>query len=149
MGRPYKKRRVYVLPILGVVSEQSGPVAPTPQFRGWPIQGELLMAFTLTDSQQVTITVQITDKKGNPAKVDGPPVWLVDNPNVLALTPAADGMSCLVAAVGPLGTGKVSMTADADLGAGITEIVGVLDGEVTAGTATNVVLTPGAPTEQP
>ncbi len=107
------------------------------------------MAFTLTDSQQVPVSVAITDKKGNPAKVDGVPVWQVDNPNVLALTPAADGMSCLVAAVGPLGTAKVSMTADADLGAGITEIIGVLDIEVTGGTATTVVLTPGTPTDQP
>lgn len=141
---------IRMIPTVGVVSEQSGPVAPTPQHQSpRPIEGVLLMAQSITDSQQVTLGVKFLDKKGQPAKVDGVPVWLTDNSEVLALTPAADGLSCLVKAVGPLGTAKVSMTADADLGAGVIDLVGVEDVTVTAGQATVVSITAGPPEEQP
>lgn len=133
---------------LGLVSEQSGPVAPTPQYRQWPLFGEVLMAFQLTASQYVDVAVAFVDKKGNPAKVDGTPAWAVDNPNVAALQPAVDGLSCKVLAAGPLGTAKVSVTADADLGAGVVPVAGVLDVDIVAGQATLVTLTPGTPQEQ-
>lgn len=107
------------------------------------------MAFSLTATQQCDLTIAVTDAKGNPAPVDGPPQWFVDNPAVLALTPAADGMGCLVAAVGPLGTALVSVKADADLGAGVVELVGTLEVEVTAGQAALMAIVPGVPTEQP
>ncbi len=107
------------------------------------------MAFELTDCQQVTLSVTFLDKKGNPARVDGAPAWLVDNPNVLALTPAADGLSCLVSAVGPLGSALVTLTADADLGAGVVSVIGTFAVDVTAGAATTVAITAGTPEEQP
>lgn len=107
------------------------------------------MAFDLTDTQEVLVSVDLKTKRGNPAKVDGVPEWSTDNTEVLALTPAADGLSCTVSAVGPLGTANVTLKADADLGAGVTPIFGVLEVNVTAGQATVVTLKPGAPTEQP
>jgi len=134
---------------LGVVSEQAGPVAPTPQFKNWPILGPTVLAMQMSSSQFVSVSAAFTDSRGNPAPVEeGSATWRVDNPNVLALEPAADGLSCKVSAVGPLGTAKVSLTADADLGAGVATIVGVLDVEVTAGRATVVSLSPGVPQEQ-
>lgn len=140
-----------LIPVLGPVREQDTPARPTPQYRTpWPsIKGELLAMFTLTDTQQVSLSVVFTDKKGQPAKVDGVPEWLVDNPNVLALKPATDGLSCVVSAVGPLGTATVSLKADADLGTGVTSITGSFGVEVTGGAATGVTITPGTPTEQP
>lgn len=137
-----------LIPILGRISEQSAPVTATPQFRGGK-KGRLLMAFQLSDSQHVPLSIAAVDKKGKPAKLDGAPEWLVDNTELLALTPSADGMSCDVAAVGPLGIGTVTVKADADLGAGRVELIGTLEIEVTGGQATNVVINPGAPSEQP
>lgn len=107
------------------------------------------MAFQMTATQQCELTITIVDRKGNPAPVDGPPQWFVDNPAVLSLTPAADGMSCSMAAVGPLGTALVSVRADADLGAGVAELIGTLEVEITGGTAAAVAIVPGPPTEQP
>jgi hypothetical protein len=107
------------------------------------------VAFQLTDSQDVVVTPKFTSKKGNPARVDGVPEWLVDNSELLALTPAADGLSCSVSAVGPLGTATVTMKADADLGSGVVDVLGTLEIEVTGGGATTVSLEPGTPTEQP
>jgi hypothetical protein len=142
--------RVRIVPRLGKVTEQSGPVVPTPQYRsGMAHRRNLLMAFEMTVTQQVEVSVAFTDKKGNPAKVDGTPEWLSDNTDVLALTPAGDGMSCVVAAVGAIGTAIVTLTADADMGSGVKPVIGTLEVSITAGEASNVVLTPGTPEEQP
>lgn len=137
-----------MVPVLGCVRESSGAVAPTPRYKRWPLFGVCLMAFKLEDGQQVPLSVAFLDKHGHPATVDGAPEWFVDNSEVLALEPAADGMSCLIKAVGPIGTATVSMKADADLGDGVKELVGLFEVEVTAGQATTVVITPGTPTEQ-
>ncbi len=144
-----KPRKVRIVPRLGVVHEQSGPVLPTPQYKTSRTGGMIMAGFALTDSQQVTLSVTFLDKKNNPAQVDGAPAWLVDNPNVLALTPATDGLSCLISAVGPLGSALVTLTADVDLGAGVTNVVGTFAVDITAGTATTVAISAGTPTEQP
>jgi hypothetical protein len=107
------------------------------------------MAFQLPDSQQVRLSLAFVDKKGNPAPVDGKPEWQVDNPNVLALVPSDDGLSCLVQAMGPLGPATVSVKADADMGEGVQPIAGLFEVMVTAGPAASVVITAGTPEEQP
>lgn len=143
------KRKLRIVPKLGAFRD-AGPVVRTPQYQGSVSRKARLMAqFTLADSQQVEITIKVVDKKGQPAQTDGPPAWLTDNSEVLSLTPSADGLSCTVAAVGPLGTATVSVTADADLGAGKIDLAGSLEIEVTAGQATALTLTPGTPSEQP
>lgn len=109
-------------------------------------QGETSMAFTMTDSQQTTVkVVAFTDKKGNPVAPTAPPAWLVDNTDLLTLTPAADGMSCLVVATGPLGDGVVSCKATTPSG----DIAGSLDVKVVSGAPVSIVLAPDAPVEQP
>lgn len=107
------------------------------------------MATQLTVTQQVPVGVEFKDAKGNPAKVDGVPAWATDNSDVLALEPAADGLSCNVKAAGVIGTAKVQVSADADLGAGVELVIGTLEIEVVAGKAATVVLTPGTVSEQP
>lgn len=138
-----------IVPVIGLVREQTAAVAPTPQYKGWPLVGETLMALSMTDNQYVTLTPVFVGKKGNPGVVDGIPVWLVDNPNVLALEPAADGKSCKVSSVGPLGSAKVSLTADADLGEGVKEIAGTFDFDIVASAAVTVELKADSPQEQP
>lgn len=106
------------------------------------------MAFTLTDTQQVNCTIKVFDKKNNPARITDTPTWLVDNPNVLVLSPSADGLSCLVKAVGPLGTGKVSVNVTIHSGGTDTSVAGVLDVEVVSSAPTTVSIDPGTPSEQ-
>jgi hypothetical protein len=145
------ERSVRIVPILGkIVEQQSGsPVAKTPEHRGpRPNKRNLLMSFQMSDSQQTTVAVKFVDKKGQPAPVDGIPEWSTDNTDVLALTPAADGLSCLVQAVGPLGTGTLTLKADADVGDGVTPIVGTLEVVITGGQATTVTLEASEPVEQ-
>ncbi len=143
IAEPYSRRIVFGV----AVSEQTTPVTPTPHAKRAP-KGEVNLMLTLTSSQKAALTVAFKDKKGNPATVDGAPIWGVDNPNVLAITPAADGLSCDVSAVGPLGTALVSVQADADLGEGVVPIAGSLEVMITSGAAETVEITAGAPEEQ-
>lgn len=136
-------------PVFGIVREQSGPVTPTLNYKG-RLYGVMHMAdFTMTDSQQTTLSLKYQDKKGNPAPAPAgvTVTFLVDNPAMLALTPSADGSSCLVAAVGPLGTATVSVKA-ADT-TGTTIAAGTLSIEVDGGNATNIVINPSPAVEQP
>lgn len=138
-----------LIPIFGPVSESSGTVAKTPGLHRFPLLGgDLMAAVTLTTIQQFSVSIAPVNAKGKPAKVDGPPVWLTDNTDVLALTPSADGLSCDVVAIGIPGAATIQVSADADLGAGSVLLTGTLEVEVTSAPATNIVLTPGPVTDQ-
>lgn len=132
---------------VGVPRDQPGPLGAVPPKTAAECgrKGDVMASFQLTDSQQVDVTAKFEDKRGNPVQLSGPPNWLVDNPNLLTLTPAPDGMSCTVAAAGPLGIGTLSVTAAGPGG----DISGSMEIEVVSGAATQIELTAGTPTEQP
>lgn len=132
---------------LGPFVELDSPPAKTPQFyRPTDPHAEISIMFTMTDSQFTTITAPATakDKRGNPIDLSGKTyAYSTDNPDVLALTPAADGKSCVAAAVTPLGVAGVTMKADDN---SIT-----LTGQVTviAGTPVSADIVFAPPAEQP
>ena len=101
----------------------------------------------MTSTQQVTYTFEPVDRRGNPAPVQGPPVWTNSNDQVATLTPAADGLSAVVKALVP-GVTVISASADADLGEGVVTIAGTADVDVTPAAAVTVKLTAGEATEQ-
>ena len=104
------------------------------------------MAFTMTDSQQTTLHASAVDKRGNAVAFDAGSVqFLVDNPNVLTLTPGADGVSCAIVAAGP--TGNATVTVNATVGG--PAVAGTWDVTVTSGAPTQITVTADAPTEQP
>ncbi len=107
------------------------------------------MAFpTITTTQQFRITPNITDRKGKPAATDGPPTYASSNEAAASVVPDPDGKSALVVAQG-VGDYTISVSADADLGAGVTTITGQDSGSVSQGTAVSVGFTVGAVEEQP
>lgn len=91
-------------------------------------------------SDSSALSIKITDKFGNDAKVDGAPAWSVTDAALGTLTVAADGMSATLQPVGPVGTFKVQVSADADLGAGVTALLGELDIELVPGDAVNLTI---------
>lgn len=103
------------------------------------------MALILTDIQKVSLSISPKSAAGNPAAVDGVPVWQVSDENVLSLQTAEDGMSAVVSTTGQLGTAQVSVSADADLGEGVQTITGVLDVEVKASAAVTLDISAGVP----
>ena len=110
------------------------------------------MADINTDQHYPNVALTITDSKGRPAKVDGVPVWASSDETVLTVAAAADGMSADIETVAP-GVARITVTADADLGPGVSTITGVSeDVNVTQGpsfTASSMVLNLGAPADKP
>lgn len=102
---------------------------------------------TLTATQKFTYTISIEDRLGKPAAVDGVPQWASSNPNVATVNPSADGLSCEVVAGVP-GVTTISVTADADLGAGVVNLAGTEDVTVTPAAAATIELVGSDPEEQ-
>jgi hypothetical protein len=94
------------------------------------------------------VSIEIKDKFNNAAKVDGLPQWAVTSPELCALKVSADGMSAMLKPVGVVGSFKVQVKADADLGEGVKEIMGELDIELLAGEAVVVGLSAGQASAQ-
>lgn len=82
------------------------------------------------------VYADILDDQGEKAPVDGVPVWSVST-SAVSVTPEADGMSAFVRGTGnTIGeTGIVSVTADADLGQGVTPIIREEEYQLVSGTA--------------
>ena len=106
------------------------------------------MADINTDQHFPSVTVAFTNAAGAPASVDGVPVWASSDETVLKAIVSADGMTADVTTVAA-GVARISVTADADLGAGVVSITGVSeDVNVTLGPsaqASNMTFTFGAP----
>ncbi len=107
------------------------------------------MTLKLSDIQQADLGIRVVDKAGNPAIVDGSPSWASSDEAVATVQAAPDGMTATVVATGALGTAQVSVQADADLGEGVTPLVGVLDVEVVASAAVGLDITTGTPVDKP
>lgn len=101
----------------------------------------------LTDSQKVSLSIKPVTKAGNPAAIDGLPVWSLGCEDHLKLEVSEDGLSAVVSSLGKLGVCQVNVSADADLGEGVETITGVIDIEVKAGKAVNVGIDAGSPEE--
>lgn len=102
---------------------------------------------TLNTEQKAIVTVRPLTAKGNPAVVDGPPGWAVADPSIASLVVAPDGLSATVLA-GAVGSTTITVSADADLTAGVREITGTLGVTVTGAEAATLVLEAGTPTLQ-
>jgi hypothetical protein len=105
------------------------------------------MTLTLTIDQKALVELQITDRVGNPATVDGVPAWASSDEAAVTVTPDADGMTAWVTAGDGVTAEAVMVTTkvDADLGEGTREIIGTLQVNVAAGEAQFVELQAGAP----
>jgi hypothetical protein len=112
-----------------------------------PAKGEHLM-FLLGDDQQVLATIQPRDAKGFPANIDGLPVWTSSDVAVATVeTVDPSGMTALIKGIAP-GSCQVNVTCDADLGAGVTTIGGVVDIQVEPGVAVTLGVVMGVPEQQ-
>lgn len=108
-----------------------------------------IMKVTLTDIQQFNVAITIEDVRGNAATAVAPPVWTASDPALLSVTAAPDGLSAVVQAAGPVGVGQVTVAGDGGPNAGDDPFTGILDVEVVASKATQVVFAPTAPADVP
>jgi hypothetical protein len=106
------------------------------------------MSLILTDVQKVELSISPTSAAGNPAPLDGTPVWSSSDESVLAITASEDGLSAVAVTTGKLGRAQVNVSADADLGDGVKTITGVLDVEVRVSEAVSLAVSAGSPTDK-
>lgn len=109
------------------------------------IKIEDIRMLVLPIDHKVPASIQPVDAAGNPAAVDGVPVWTSSAPTIVTVIAAVDGMSAEIVPAGLLGTAQVNVQADADLGSGVTAITGILDVQSVAGTAVGLQIQTGAP----
>ena len=101
------------------------------------------MSYILASDHQVKVKVSYVDAKGHPAAVDGVVAWQSSNPAIVSVT--ADLLDSTLATIVPgadLGQAQVTATADADLGAGVTNLVTPMDIEIVGGQAVAGTISP-------
>lgn len=104
------------------------------------------MNFSMRDDGSLNLQITPLDADGNPTTIfldttgnpipiafDEPPQWSVDDATVLALVPAADGMTCVVNQKGKLGTATVSVFAKITDASAEHDFRGSASVQVTAG----------------
>jgi hypothetical protein len=101
----------------------------------------------INDIQKVNLTVEALNAAGNPAPVDGAPVWSTSDPNIVSLVIAPDGFSAVAHSVS-LGVATITVTADADLTAGVRAISTAMVIQVVPAEAVSLVLTAGTPVDK-
>lgn len=94
-------------------------------------------------SDQLPLAVELKDKFGNAANVDGKPVWAVTDETLAGVEVSEDGKSAVLKPKGLVGSLKVQVSADADLGEGVKSIVGELSVDLLPGEAVTVEIKAG------
>lgn len=99
----------------------------------------------ITNRQQVLVNLNPESEPGVPAPVDGVPTWEVLDGDSTVI-PAADGMSATLRSSDTDGDTNIKVTADADMGSGVTEITDTIRLTVIDPQATGFGFTAGTPT---
>ncbi len=102
------------------------------------------MQITITNEEKVLVTLAPTTAAGNPATLDGIPTWVVTSGDA-TLEIAEDGLSAFLVSGNVAGISTIELTADADLGEGIVNIVETIDLTVTEAAASVLGLVVAAP----
>lgn len=91
-------------------------------------------AMILESQKSRTAVIVPVDAAGNQAQVENIQ-WASSDTSLLTVEPSEAGLSAVFTSVGPVGNVQLTVTGDADLGEGVTEISGTLDVQIIAGNA--------------
>jgi hypothetical protein len=92
--------------------------------------------YTLPVDHTVLMQVSYTDAKGNPATIDGDVTWESSDANIVTVeVDTADSSICRAIPVGTVGQVQITASCDADLGAGVRELITTCDIETVGGEA--------------
>lgn len=106
------------------------------------------VAVTLTDIQQVLVSLVFVDAEGNVTSdaPDAPPAWSSSDPAIVTVSPADDGMTATLSTVGP--EGQATVTVDATVGGTALPSLAVM-ASVVGSAPTSLTATVGTPTTRP
>lgn len=100
------------------------------------------MLITITNEQKVQVTLQPLTAAGNPAILDGAPVWAVTEGDA-TLEVAEDGLSAFLVSGAADVNSTIAVTADADLGEGVVALADTITLAVVAASASTLGLVAG------
>ncbi len=103
---------------------------------------------TITNEQQIEVTLKPVTATGKPAKLDGSPAWTVISGNS-AVSVSEDGLSATLVSSDDPGDTEIVVKADADVGEGVEEISDMIRLSVSGAHASNLGLSAGTPTPKP
>ena len=107
-------------------------------------KGKTMLELTITNEQKVNVQLHPVTGAGNPAPVDGAPVWSVVSGNS-TVTPATDGMTADLISSDDPGDTIFMVSADADLGSGVVTISDTITLHVNHALAASLGLTASDP----
>ena len=102
---------------------------------------------SITNEQQVKVTLTPVTDTGKPAKLDGAPSWTVTGNSQVVVSD--DGLSADLISSDDPGDSEVLIKADADIGEGVEEISDTIKLTVVGATAKNLGISVGSPTPKP
>jgi hypothetical protein len=100
------------------------------------------MLFTITNEQKIKVSINPQTLQGNPAPVDGAPVWTVTSGDA-TIEPSEDGLSCYLISGAANVNSAITVTADADMGEGFIPLVDTADLAVVSAQASSLGMTAG------
>jgi len=118
---------------------------------GLPTQknkGKTMVEVTITNEQQVPVTLSPKTDTGKPAKLDGAPVWSVVSGDSTVVT-APNGLSATLVSSDTPGDTTFLVDGDADLGSGVEDIQETILLHVSGANAKNLGITVGTPVAKP
>ena len=107
-----------------------------------------MLEITITNEQQVNVTLHPVTSTGRPAQVDGAPTWTIQSGDS-TVTPAVDGLSADLISSDTPGDTEILVEADADLGQRVVPISDIIRLSVAGAQAANLGLVAGDPTPKP
>lgn len=110
-------------------------------------QPSKVMNIKLTNEQKILVWLQPVTSKGKPVALDGVPEWKVTAGNC-TVRPRADGLACLIISGDEAGDSEITVSADADLGAGVRTISDAIRVTVNGAEAQSLGLATGEPTDK-
>jgi hypothetical protein len=109
---------------------------------GFVVSGENHMAYTLVDQYQIQVKIAYFDENQNPAVVDGATTWTTADAAISNVVVDANDSTLATISGLSIGQTQITTSADADLGAGVVNILGTLDVNVVAGQAVSATISP-------
>ena len=99
-------------------------------------------------NQKAEVVLKVTDSKGNPAALDGAPVWSLSSTDLADLTIAEGGLSATLLPKGQTGSLVVQVHGDGDLSEGVRDLLGELQVDLIPGDAVKIALEMGPASDQ-
>lgn len=87
---------------------------------------------------KVKISIDPKDSYGNAARVEGQPMWALNDPSLGSLDVSVSGTQVVFSSIGKVGQAIIDVAADADLSEGVRNIGGSVTLDIEAGEAVDL-----------